>query len=186
MQWRVSLGKCLGLVVATMALSWCGDAAGAPMRRAVAKARARLMVDDGKLGYWDRYFLRALREQRLNVVGPDALRVLRPDAEGRLPQVPLVAYLKWRRALNPARFDRNHLVLGPRLAADDIVRSLTEEPIIPPPVVEVPEVVRPPSSGGEVPEPGSLVVALGMIGAGVAWGRILRRGGRGLSQKNTG
>jgi hypothetical protein len=168
-------------------LAWPGAAAGAPMRRAHAKARVRLMADDGRLGYWDRYFLRALRQQRLNVKGPDALRLLRVDAEGQLPQVPLVAYLKWRRSLNPARFDRYHPVLGPKLEADDIIRSLPQTPVIPPPR-EDPEVIRPPSSGGaEVPEPGSLAVALGMIVAGAAWGRILRKDRRaGTDGEETG
>lgn len=170
----VRRGLCV-VVLATWVAGGAKDAHAGPMRRMVAKARVSLMKDDGKLGYWDRYFLRALQEQRMKVVGPDALRVLRADATGRLPQVPMVAYLKWRRSLNPARFDRNHPVLGPRLETDDVIRSLPQTPIVTP-TAPLPEVIRPPLSGGDqVPEPASLVVGLGMIGAGVVWSRILRR-----------
>lgn len=144
------------------------SAPAGPIRAGLQAQRARAFAAEVVWpgSPWDRYFARALREHRLNVRGPNALRVLSADADGRLPDCAFVDYLQWRRSLNPARFDRIHPRLGPLLDRDVIVRVRT-----------------PPETGGgtttpptppvtvnpEVPEPPSASVALLLLAAGGLW-----------------
>lgn len=64
---------------------------------------------------------------------------------GLLPDTPYINYLRWRRSLNPARFDYYHPTLGPILREDERVRNL------PPPLDPEPGGVIPP---GGTPDPG--------------------------------
>ncbi|WP_074314829.1 PEP-CTERM sorting domain-containing protein [Singulisphaera sp. GP187] len=76
---------------------------------------------------------------------------------------PWVQYLLWRQGLNIARFNHYHPVLGPVLEQ------------LPPPVAPP---TNPPASGEIIPpievhpngpEPSSIIVALGLAGAGIWW-----------------
>ncbi len=73
---------------------------------------------------------------------------------------PWVQYLTWRRDLNPVRFDHWHPFLGPEL------QNLT------PPTQ--PQILTPPSPS--VPEPGTLVMSLALVGTGVWWRRRMVTG----------
>ncbi len=123
--------------------------------------------------YWDRYFARALHSHRLNVRGPNALRVLALTAspDGSLPSSSFVAYLQWRRSLNTARFDYFHPQLGQLLNPGQIARVDTPATggVTPPPPIQPPPPVIPPINP-EVPEPSSAAVALLLLAAG-AWAR---------------
>lgn len=81
---------------------------------------------------------------------------------------PLVQYFAWRRSLNPARFDRYHPFLGPRIPQGFIPPS-PPPPVTPPsvPQVPTPPVVPPvPSVPPQVPEPSAfMVIAVGAAGA---------------------
>jgi len=46
-----------------------------------------------------------------------------PPVNGLLPDTPFYNYMRWRRSLNPARFDHYHPNLGPALAEDALLRS---------------------------------------------------------------
>src|SRR3954466_9780636 len=61
------------------------------------------------------YFARALRNQWQHVEVPLGLRILR-SSEGLLPDTAFVRYLRWRRGLRTAQFDRFH----PRVAMEMI------------------------------------------------------------------
>lgn len=93
---------------------------------------------------------------------------------------PLVEYFVWRRNLNPARFDRYHPFIGPRLPQGFVPPT----PIIPPPVVPVPPDPDPPitppnpSIPPTVPEPPAILVIL----VGVAGALALRRHARPVSK----
>lgn len=105
------------------------------------------------------YFRWTLRTQTTRVVVPTALRELQPASDGRLPDWAFVDYLRWRRSLNPARFDFYH----PRIGL--VLRN--EPPVVPiqpdePPVR--PQTQRPPAPP-QVPEPSSALVVVGLFGA---------------------
>lgn len=93
---------------------------------------------------------------------------------------PMLEYLMWRRDLNPARFDRNHPYLGPRLG------QLLKPPPLPPPTVvppDVPPPITPPPSlvvpEPQVPEPGGWIIAA----LASAWGFWRRRRSRAVPAK---
>ncbi len=85
------------------------------------------------------------------------------------PDSPFVAYLRWRRSLNPARFDRNHPNLGAVLDLPPLV--------IPPYVPEdIPDLRPNPNPNPnpqvpQVPEPGSILVLASLFGGAA----LLRR-----------
>jgi hypothetical protein len=63
-----------------------------------------------------------------------------PVTGGLLPDTPLNRYLKFRRSLNPARFDTYHPILGPILGEDDRLRTLprpSPQELLPPPIGSV-------------------------------------------------
>lgn len=135
----------------------------------------------------DRYLAQALRARQWNnVPGPNVVRLLSwgPGENGRLPDSPFIEYLRWRRGLNPARFDAFHPRLGRLLDQEMVVcpppppicpepgqltppsPPIPPEPILPP---EPPPIVspEPPSpQNPEIPEPSSVVVALTLLAAG--------------------
>ncbi len=126
----------------------------------------KVAVPRGGWAYWDRYYLRALANRSLRLNGPDALRVLQLDASGRLPDMPMVQYLQWRRSLRPLNFDRYHPELSCMLKWDLYARGLTSTP----PSCGgplVPGGVRPPVVP-PIPEPSTFWIAAASLGA-VAW-----------------
>lgn len=94
---------------------------------------------------------------------------------------PLVEYLTWRRNLDPTRFDRWHPNVGPELqdlplpvTTPSTTTLSTTTPATtataPPGSQQLNPLIAPTPS----PEPGSYVIALALLGAGVWW---RRRGG---------
>lgn len=158
-----------GLTLAAL-LALGGPAGAAPLRSLRQRNLVKVAVPQRGWAYWDRYYLRALGNRSLSVRGPDALRVLRPDAEGRLPDVPMVWYLQWRRSLRPANFDRYHPTLGQWLRRDAIAR-LPEPPLVPG-GPQVPGGVNPPPpTGPPIPEPSTLLAGSVLVAAVALWRR---------------
>ncbi|MDR3633143.1 MAG: PEP-CTERM sorting domain-containing protein [Isosphaeraceae bacterium] len=74
-------------------------------------------------------------------------------------------YLHWRRNLDPTRFDHYHPIEGPIIAGFTFPSTSTPDPVINPQPQKI-----------NTPEPGSMTLALGLIGAGVWWRRRSQRG----------
>jgi hypothetical protein len=145
-------------------------AAAPRLRPAVVATRqaraATLAARDA--GRWDAYFRRALQGHSLRVQVPQTLRGVRAlAAAASQSDSAFVQYLRWRRGLNPARFDRNHPNVGP---------LLPEIPPVVPPIVpgnvprprpnpQVP--VLPPA----VPEPSTALVVAGLFAGAALWRR---------------
>jgi MYXO-CTERM domain-containing protein len=94
---------------------------------------------------------------------------------GLLPDTPLVEYLRWRRSLDPARFDHYHPNVGPMLAEDALTRmsllnpppnlgQVVNPPGTPPPPVPVPP-LPPNPPDAKVSEPSSALLGLVLAGA---------------------
>ncbi len=108
-----------------------------------------------------------------------------PESQGVLVDTPFVDYLLWRRSLDPTRFDHYHPFIGPLLGQGLTPPTSTHSS------VATPRGGTPRSGLGDdhpanpqpqqgVPEPGTLSVALVLIGAGYAWQRRnVRRAGSG-------
>ncbi len=104
-------------------------------RRGISVKAATAALRTG--GYWDRYFARALAQRTTTVQGPNAVRILSAFS-GNLPDSPFVDYLRWRRSLNPSRFDHYHPGLG-SLLEEGNVSVTVDPPVVPPIKPEVPE-----------------------------------------------
>lgn len=109
---------------------------------------------------------------------------LRRVADGLLEETPLVQYLRWRRDLNPTRFDRYHPRVGPLIARDSVLRAgrLTPrpptEPLVPTgpgnPTQTTTRTTNPRTQGTlppQIPEPSTLLVAMTLVGATALWRR---------------
>lgn len=130
--------------------------------------------------YWNNYYAEALKNHSMKVKGLNALKVLRVNPDGTLPQTPMVAYLQWRLSLAPARFARFHPQLAQMLVRDVTVRG--NPPTTP--TNPVPGGVNPPPPP-QVPEPGSLLVAATLAAAAFGGRRIARRT-VGVARSNAG
>jgi hypothetical protein len=145
----------------------------APAGAAPIKAHRTPAVRSAAVDRWEAYFRQALRAQSLRVTVPQALRNLRADSNGLLPQTAFVRYLQWRRSLNPRRFDLYHPRMGPLIGRDQIIRNtITPQVITPPKTNPQPQPLEPP----KVPEPSSLAIAGCLVAA--AWAGRRRRGSR--------
>jgi hypothetical protein len=145
----------------------------APIKARRLPARAQTAANP-----WDAYFRRALNTRSLRVRVPAAMRPLRLQADGTLPETSFVQYLRWRRSLSPRRFDSFHPNLSSMLIRDQAVRPSVIPPI--PPVVTPPTTTNPrpqPLLPPQVPEPSSVLV-LAALFAAAAWARRGRRAGR--------
>jgi hypothetical protein len=116
-------------------------------------------------------------------------QVLRMDTQAQSLNNPMIDYLLWRQSIAPARFTANHPRLSPALSEllnapqlpvtaplpsdpssqTTVPQGITPPaPLTPPATQSVsPQTVAPPP----VPEPGSLILAAGMLG----WGLWMRR-----------
>jgi hypothetical protein len=155
--------RTLSLAIACL-IGSAAVAVGGPIRHST---RAEVKVSSSEVrAYWDNYYAQALRQHRMQVKGLNALKVLRINPDGTLPQIPMVAYLQWRWSLNPTRFAQYHPLLSRWIVRDRIIRSIPENPtgggVKPPPAV---------------PEPSSLLVAALFTGV-IAAARIGRRRNR--------
>lgn len=117
-------------------------------------------------------------------------QILRTDSAEQQLTNPMINYLLWRQSLNPTRFTVNHPALSPALTQLLNTPLPTINPT-PDPSTSAPQGVTPPApltppSGQSVspqgvnppavPEPGSLLLATGMIGWGLWWRRRMQRG----------
>jgi hypothetical protein len=117
-------------------------------------------------------------------------QVLRTDSPAQALNNPMIDYLLWRRSLNPVRFDSNHSRLGPSLSQLLTLQPPTTSPGLPPPnavpqvpaptrpqTVESPPIIspRPQEPPAPIPEPSSLLVAVGILGFGVMYRRLRGR-----------
>ena len=178
-------------------------AAGLALALAAAPARAsslqRLVaLAEAQVGNpYPAYFQAALQRHRLDVRIPAEINRVAIQALGRivasgaaLPETPFVAYLRWRQALDPARFDRFHPRLATLLEATPPLRIAALPPPVPPPPI-LPrltpgvggEGVTPPpppltGPGPSVPEPPTAAMILAMIGPAAWMVRASRRRAR--------
>ncbi len=166
------VGRCLlwmGAVLVAM------SAAGSHTQAAPIRSLQAAYSQARALDRYEPYYLRALQQRTLKVEVPVVLRSLRPYSNGMLPDSAFVDYLRWRRSLNPTRFDYYHPTTGYMLVRDEVIRASTPlTPLVPPRVVR-PSVVRPQvTNPPTVPEPSTLVIAVVLVGAtwcGKCWRR---------------
>lgn len=153
----------IAICLVGVCLTACGNANASPIRTS-AKVRARQAQVHA---YWDQYYTNALKQHRIRIKGLNALKVLRVNADGTLPQSPMVAYLKWRRSLNPARFAKYHPKLAQMIVRDIVIRGLPKpnDPGNNP----KPGGVNPPPPPPQVPEPNTFLIATLCIGAAAWW-----------------
>jgi hypothetical protein len=125
------------------------------------------------------FYARALRNRWATAPRIPQMRLLRATAEGLLPEVPMVQYLRWRRGLNPAQFDRNHPNIAAMLVRDAAVRPTVSVAQIPGPrpsdTIPPDRVGIPSAQSAAIPEPSSLLLGLTLMGAGALWARSARR-----------
>ena len=110
------------------------------------------------------------------------------SVSGLLPTTPLWNYLRFRRSLDPARFDFYHPRIGPLLDLDQRIRNELDNPQLPQ------EIVPPPPGGGgggekppvippvkpPVPEPSSVILFMTGIAA-MAWYLVSHERRRGFA-----
>jgi hypothetical protein len=102
---------------------------------------------------WEDYFRQALATHSLHVRVPLVLRDLKAE-NGLLPETAFVSYLRWRRSLNTARFDRFHPHVAAMLNLDQQVRqALLQPPPTIPTTPTVPPYVPNPSPENPIPPP---------------------------------
>jgi hypothetical protein len=136
-----------------------------------------------KIVPYSQQFYRVALQRHQSVAVPYRLRTLQAH-DGLLPETPFIEYLRWRRSLNPSRFDVWHPHMGRLLETDRIIRSQVFTPPITsnPPAVDAqppihvprpdePQILPP---GTSVPEPSTALMGLTMIGALAAWQRARR------------
>jgi len=129
------------------------------------------------------YFTRALRRRWPHVEVPRALRSLQAS-DGLLPETAFVRYLRWRRELHPAQFDRWHPRVAALMIRDAQVRDTSVLPSSPAPILvrtETPAVapLPPVDEGTKSPEPTSLLMAIVLAGSvALSRRRALGRGPR--------
>jgi hypothetical protein len=120
--------------------------------------------------------------------------VLKTDTQAQSLANPMIEYLLYRQSLHPKRFDTFHPKLG--AALNQLLNSPTPPTSVPPPTyppvpvstvasqgVAPPSTLIPPSPQSvpqnitppAIPEPSSLIIALGMTGCGLWWRQRLRR-----------
>jgi hypothetical protein len=151
-----------------------------PLPAAPIRAR-RLLVEDRAGRAAEDYFTRALRDQRRDVEVPPALRRLQAT-DDLLPDTAFVRYLRWRREIRPAQFDRRHPRVAAMMIRDAQARAT---PVISPTMPSIltrcdcptPSVIPSSDEGTKSPEPASLLMAIVLAGSvALSRRRDLRRG----------
>jgi hypothetical protein len=128
-------------------------------------------------------------------------QIVHTDTQGEQLANPMIDYLLWRRSLNPHRFDSNHPFLSPKLA--ELLKTPSLPAGVPPPTytpvsetATSPQNLTGPTTSASlplsdpaaqtispaVPEPGSLVLGLGMLGWGLWWRRRMAQASRATTQ----
>src|SRR5688500_17279445 len=94
-----------------------GALRAAPLRtrQPLGSARAEARVEA--------YFARALENQWRRVEVPLGARILQTGSDGLLPDTALVRYLRWRRGLRTAQFDRVHPRVALMMIRDEQLRG---------------------------------------------------------------
>jgi hypothetical protein len=118
------------------------------------------------------YFARALQNQWRQVEVPLGQRILR-SSDGLLPDTAFVRYLRWRRGLRTAQFDRFHPRVAMMISRDEQLRRPSVLAATLPPVLprcDCPAVPALPPTEETSPEPASLLVAI-VLGGSVALAR---------------
>jgi hypothetical protein len=82
---------------------------------------------------------------------------------------PMVQFLLWKQNLDPERFASFHPKLAPALTKLTTPTTAPQQLI--PPTSTTPGSGLPPPEPQRIPEPSSLLVAFGLIGWGIYWGR---------------
>jgi hypothetical protein len=107
------------------------------------------------------------------------MRSLRLQSNGLLPDTSFVSYLRWRRSLNPRRFDANHPNIAQLIIRDEANRPPITPTVVRPPTINPrPQPLEPP----KVPEPSGIAVAGVLVAAGILasrrerWRRSTRSG----------
>ena len=156
--------QAIGVVTTVLTVGVMGLMAG-PARASGIHAHHLIVVSNAEsLGpAWARFLTggRALWEIARPPRFPS--RLVLPTSLGKLVDTPFVEYLDWRRSLDPTRFDRYHPIVGPELSR--FVPTVTSVP------------AASATGGGHrpfnptpqnLPEPGTLGIAIVLIGAGLA------------------
>lgn len=154
-------GRCVVILGAlALLVTTTGPAAASPIRS------HRHIVTEAQLGPRWRAFLAGGPSRwalRPSPAIPTGL-VLTYNSLGQIVDTPLAEYLKWRRSLNPTRFDRYHPYIGPPLAQTLVPPPLTPTPTPTPPINPQPQIPG-------VPEPASLLVGVVLMVAAATWRR---------------
>lgn len=153
------------MIAASVALGAFGPAAGPAGASGIRRHHLIVVSSAQSLGpSWARFL--SGRETLWESARPPAFPsgLVLPTRLGRLVDTPFVDYLNWRRSLDPARFDHYHPNVGPELAlpaphlmptpAATATGGGTKHPFRPAPQ--------------NLPEPGSLGIAVVLLGAGLA------------------
>ena len=93
-----------------------------------------------------------------------------PKVNGLLVETPFVEYLDWRRNLDPSRFDYYHPIVGPELSQLPGAQNITPPPSGGTPGSSTGGGGSPTPPSTHIPEPGTLLIALSLVGAASFWG----------------
>jgi hypothetical protein len=166
----------VGLALTTLGTA-CASACSTSCHRLAVAATARtspLAVSRIATSALDKriesYYARALLSRSAAAVRlPGMGRFLVADANGLLETNAVVAYLEWRRSLNPIRFSQFHPNIARVLDRDRAVRTLPLIPTTPilPPIVINQTPCTCPSTQVPVPEPSTLIIGMLLASSGV-------------------
>jgi hypothetical protein len=140
------------------------------------RASSRVVTDIDSLGpVWAQFLSFGPTFWAHHHAPPIPSGLILPTQNGLLVETPFVEYLSWRRSLAPARFDYYHPIIGPEL-------GLLKPPT---PTSTSTSTSTPTPSGttrggggkpvnpvlqSTVPEPGSILIAVVMVGSAFGWG----------------
>jgi hypothetical protein len=190
---RYSWTRChsLGLIVAVLAGSAPGSAnAAAVKKHLITPANERVFVAwTNFLSAGPQLWSTKHAPAFTPAIQSTIWQILKTDTQGQSLANPMIDYLLWRRSLNPKRFTANHTRLSPALA--QLLSAPSTPAGVPPPtftpapqattptattpIATAPQTVSDPPlvppvaqvAPVAVPEPGSYLIAVVMIGCGL-------------------